>query len=127
MKNTTYKILRDTPTIKAGTVGELDDSKSAYIFKTLDSRCGDLFERFRKHYVEATPDWFEPVIERFRDLNDSYFYCREQLTVGTTKDMYMHDQRMWECGNYFKTRGQAEEASKRIKKCLMDYHAEIGE
>lgn len=30
-------------------------------------------------------------------------------------------------GNYFRTRAQSEEAAKRVKQVLMDYHREIGE
>lgn len=34
---------------------------------------------------------------------------------------------MYNCGNYFRTEEQAEEAAKRIKEVLFNYHEEIGE
>ena len=37
------------------------------------------------------------------------------------------DAKLYNCGNYFRTKEQAEEAAKRVKETLRKYHEEIGE
>lgn len=120
-----YKLLKDTPTIKAGTIGEL--VHGTYKFFTIGD-FGDC-EHYLKRVVESSPDWFEPVIERWMPKPKEYYHCINAL--GEAQDIINipteNDHKVFEFGNCFKTLSQAEEASRRIKKVLMDYHAEIKE
>lgn len=122
-----YKLLKDTPTVKAGMIGELKMAfnEEGYVFKKQD---GEIFF-FMKNVVESQPDWFEPVIDRWRAFENSDFYVVNNYldVVNFTEEKSHGDNRLFDAGNYFKKRDQAEEASRRIKKVLMDYHKEIGE
>ncbi len=124
-----YKLLKDTPTVKAGTIGEAyPASSNEYAFKAI-ANMGDYYVHFKKHAVENNPDWFEPVIERWRaESNRYYFIVSHSLEPNMIMDTLLpeHDFQ-FNTGNYFKQMKQAEEASRRIKKVLMDYHKEIGE
>ena len=79
--------------------------------------------------IEDNPDWFEPVIERWRARNgENYYFVNQQSIVDSLEETFHPiDEKHFDFGNYFETRKQAEEASKRIKKVLMDYHKELGE
>jgi hypothetical protein len=118
-----YKLLKDTPTIKAGTIGEL--VHGTYKFFTIGD-FGDC-EHYLKRVVESSPDWFEPVIERWRaKLVCQYYFLSSSLHIETGNEANdRYDAACFESGNYFRTEEQAEEASRRIKKVLMDYHKEI--
>lgn len=59
---------------------------------------------------------------------ERYFYVYNQGSVTVYKDDGYHvDENLYEYGNYFHTREQAEEAARRIKEVLHKYHEEIGE
>ena len=66
---------------------------------------------------------------RWRAPEKSYYWCCSiDLSIMKTADYrYEADQKMCNCGNYFHTKEQAEEAAKRIKEVLFKYHEEIGE
>lgn len=58
----------------------------------------------------------------------NYWCCTIDLNVIKTADYrYEADHKMCDCGNYFRTEEQAEEAAKRMKETLFKYHEEIGE
>ena len=60
--------------------------------------------------------------------NHKYWYCSNNLEVVKITDCgYNCDYKMYNCGNYFRTEEQAEEAAKRVKEVLRKYHEEIGE
>lgn len=123
-----YKILKQLIDCPAWTISEngfFSDGSNYYRFG------GTLFT---ERTVKNNPDWFEPVIERWRAdaKNDEYisqYYCLRSCgeTFSSNDSRGIYDQKTFDYGNYFRTAEQAEEASKRINKCLMDYHAEIGE
>lgn len=66
---------------------------------------------------------------RWRAPEKSYYWCCSiDLSAMKTVDYrYEADQKMCNCGNYFRTKEQAEEAAKRVKEVLYKYHEEIGE
>lgn len=127
-----YKILKDTPRLKAGSIGELSYTQPTYlknskeaVFFSINSDEGNT-ECFSKALVESSPDWFEPVIERWVGVSgEKYYFVYAAGDVGVS-DCGEH-KTYFNHGNYFKTQDQAIEASKRIKKCLMEYHKELGE
>ncbi len=117
-----YKILKQLIDCPAWTISEngfFSDGSNYYRFG------GTLFS---ERTVKNNPDWFEPVIERWRAKKwEEYFYVNADLFITKVVDDGFGSTQGYLAGNYFKTQEQAEEASKRINKCLMDYHAEIGE
>lgn len=120
-----YKLLKEYPRIEIGCIGELNSSANHYRFT------GKGFSlTIDREIVESSPDWFEPVSERWRAIDGGVYYVLSNL-FSVAKDVQEHksltDMDRFQVGNYFKTREQAEEASRRIKKVLMDYHKEIGE
>lgn len=57
-----------------------------------------------------------------------YHLVTSCLKVGSDIDFrHTGDEERWELSNYFRTKEQAEEAAKRIKEVLYNYHEEIGE
>lgn len=111
-----YKLLKDLLKLKSGYEYPANDKGLIYLFN--DWIDPSLYQ-----------DWFEPVIERWRaGIKESRYFVTSDggLNSGIECDDEMDDA-YFESGNYFKTREQAEEASRRIKKVLMDYHKEIGE
>ena len=120
-----YKLLKDTPTIKAGMQGK-KESNDFYSFETRAEV--SYFERIPTQIVESSPDWFEPVIERWTANNEQYYWVNSTLNIESYSDDRSPTDRFHHAsGNYSRTKDQAEEASKRIKKCLMEYHKELGE
>jgi len=73
------------------------------------------------------PDWFQPVIERWRAPNlENYFFVDNTICVSVGAECYdFTDGYRFKSGNYFETESQATEAAKRIKQTLMDYHKEL--
>jgi hypothetical protein len=66
------------------------------------------------------------LIERWRAKKGDYFFFINYDGVSNSRDDYfVEDNELYISGNYFKTKDQAKEASRRIKKVLMDYHKEI--
>ena len=114
-----YKLLKDLPNCKIGTIAEVNEYNVAH-FDAFNFYISDL----KKH-----TDWFEPVIERWRARNGENYYFVSQRSIVDSLEETFHpiDEKHFDFGNYFETRKQAEEASKRIKKVLMDYHKELGE
>ncbi len=130
-----YKLLKDTPRLKAGSIGELSYTSASYlknskeaVFFKIDSDEGNT-ECFSKELVESTPEWFEPVIERWRASHgETYYIFNGRLFSENVRDGRRDlDNHFFESGNYFRTKDQAIEARNRINKCLMDYHKELGE
>lgn len=111
-----YKLLKDLLKLKSGYEYPANDKGLIYLFN--DWIDPSLYQ-----------DWFEPVIERWRtEINNYYFIVSHSLEPNMIMDTHLpeHDFQ-FNTGNYFKQMKQAEEASRRIKKVLMDYHKEIGE
>lgn len=109
-----YKLLKDIARYKTGHLFEYNHEQ-IYIFNEwIDPK--------------LYPNDFEPVIERWRAGKGDYFFFINYDGISNSRDDYfVQDNELYISGNYFKTREQAEEASRRIKKVLMDYHKEIGE
>ena len=60
--------------------------------------------------------------------NEDYYFVDMDLTVKSIDDTYStFDNKLWDNLNYFRTKEQAEEAAKRVKETLRNYHEEIGE
>lgn len=82
---------------------------------------------------EEQHDWFlwveQRKAKRWRaDKLDSYYYVGEEIRFHTSLDGYsIYDNEMYLNFNYFRTEQQAQEAARRIKEVLRDYHEEIGE
>lgn len=123
-----YKLLKEYPELEIGAIGEFQIGYLKYKF---DGKCRCVY--IDSHIVEMNPDWFEPVIERWRaKYKEGYYfiqgdgYIRREYELEIPEAIICAD-RQFNCGNYFRTSEQVEEASRRIKKVLMDYHKEIGE
>ena len=66
---------------------------------------------------------------RWRASSDErYYYINHLLDCHSDiEESHIFDDERWNVGNYFKNKEQAEEAIKRIKEVLYNYHEEIGE
>lgn len=88
-----------------------------------------LFDKMKEQGLKWNAE--EKKVEKIRwraPENHKYWYCSNNLEVVKITDCgYNCDYKMYNCGNYFRTEEQAEEAAKRIKKVLYKYHEEIGE
>jgi hypothetical protein len=73
----------------------------------------------------------EKKVEKIRwraEYGCRYYLVTSCLKVGSDIDFrHTGDEERWEFSNYFRTGEQAEEAAKRVKEVLFNYHEEIGE
>ena len=88
-----------------------------------------LFDKMKEQGLKWNAE--EKKVERIRWIapeNHKYWYCSNNLeVVKITNCGYNCDYKMYNCGNYFRTKEQAEEAAKRVKETLRKYHEEIKE
>ena len=57
-----------------------------------------------------------------------YYFLDADLSAASINDTYStFDNNLWDTYNYFRTKGQAEEAAKRVRETLEKYCEEIGE
>ena len=66
---------------------------------------------------------------RWRAKKDGYYYYinRGLTTTNTTESGYNTDTIRYSVLNYFRTKEHAEEAARRVREALQQYHEEIGE
>lgn len=67
---------------------------------------------------------------RWRAKSGKYYFSFSGTTFNLdcyTECFARDDANLYNCGNYFRTKEQAEEAAKRVKEVLRKYHEEIGE
>ena len=73
----------------------------------------------------------EKRVEKIRwraSFDERYYYINHLLDcLSDIEESHSSDEERWNVGNYFKNKEQAEEALKRIKEVLYNYHEEIGE
>lgn len=88
-----------------------------------------LFDKMKEQGLKWNAE--EKKVEKIRwraPKKCKYWYCTIDFNAVKTADYrYGLDHRMHSYGNYFRTEEQAEEAAKRVKKVLRNYHNEIGE
>jgi hypothetical protein len=88
-----------------------------------------LFDMIKKKGLRWNAE--EKRVEKIRwraRRNKIYYYVKEDLEVANTIETYNPcDNKRWNDLNYFKVEGQAEQAVKRIREVLRQYHEEIGE
>ena len=125
---------------------EKDDSRYFYSHYNTDysSNKGWNSEAFRHATEEEKQQLFDKMEEqglkwnaeekrvekiRWRAKKDGdYYYIDVDLTVKSLDDTYStFDNKLWDAFNYFRTKEQAEEATKRVKETLRKHHEEIGE
>jgi len=122
-----YQILKDTPTIKAGTIGEL--VHATHNGNPIGSLYYFVETSFIREIVESSPEWFKKVKVRWRARKkESYFvFHGDGDGFSELEQENIFPERNFDFGNYFRTAQQAEEATRRVKECLMKYHEELGE
>lgn len=73
----------------------------------------------------------EKRVEKIRwraKIEESYYFLNTNfMAVSSTEENDAFDKGLWDIYNYFLTREQVEEAAKRVKETLRNYHEEIGE
>ena len=128
-----YKLIKDLPFQKAddsewdmiGTYGKI---KSDYPEPIYFSKEGTSFKWPIDWGDPLTSGWFEEVKpKRWRAESGCYYYCIFATGVRTlAKEVHaISDDQCYETGNYFRTKEQAEEALKRIKKLLAENQEKI--
>ena len=112
--NKKYKLLKDSPTAKAGCV---------YfhfipgIYKTNDSLLGA--ECLPAKVVENNPEWFEEAKMEVPNYRESYFFISDQLNIEHTINVHDPiDIDRIKNNNYFKTEEEAKEAKNQILEIL---------
>lgn len=117
-----YRLLKDHPYAKAGTIITEGHRNTLDICLQGENGYKQLFFTVPLY---AEKEWLEPVETRWEPkLGDRFFYVGESIEV---KEAQLIVGLELEDPNVFRTREQAEEAAKRVKACLEAYHVEIGE
>ena len=62
-----YKLIKDTPTRKAGTIFTLS-ADNKYVNLTNGTNCNEIYCRSE---VEDNPEWFEPIFEEVDELSNT--------------------------------------------------------
>lgn len=108
--------------------------------KGIDNKCWDV-DSFRRATAEEKQHLFDKMKERGLRWNKEekrmekirwrakeggmYWTLSPSLVVLNMREDYVAtDQDSWECGNYFKTKEQAERAGEAIKEVLRKFHEE---
>lgn len=121
-----YKLLQPLPGIPAGSI-TIPHQGSFSIENFIKDETG--FSTIIEKQWLTNKTWFQEVEERWKPLMDEHYHC--VLSIGeplsNPYEGNCEDLERINFGNCFRTLEQAEEAAKRIKKLLMEYHKEIGE
>ena len=128
-----------------------DGCYECYIFRNLMGSlvinkgcCGSEFVRIRHATEEEKAELFDKMKEQGLKWNaeekkvekikwraeegDGYFYVDNQgRKIAKNEECKFVDEDRFAFGNYFRTINQAEEAVRRMKEVLIQYHEEIGE
>ena len=128
-----------------------DGCYECYIFRNLMGSlvinkgcCGSEFVRIRHATEEEKAELFDKMKEQGFKWNaeekkvekikwraeegDGYFYVDNQgRKIAKNEECKFVDEDRFVFGNYFRTINQAEEAVRRMKEVLIQYHEEIGE
>ncbi len=121
-----YRLLKDMPGFKAGFVFNLDlnDGDLGFTYDDKGNRFGILRNR-----MDSFPEWFEPVDARWKpEYSEHYWHVAVtgRVEVTTWEDRGF-DEKLYSGGNCFKTEEQAQEAAKRVKATLLEYHEELND
>lgn len=88
-----------------------------------------LFDKMKEQGLKWNAE--EKRVEKIRwraKKYENYYFVHMYLTAVDTIETYnSFDNKLWDSFNYFRTEEQAEEAAKRVKETLRNYHEEIGE
>lgn len=131
-----YKLLKDLPGYKAGTVFVLKDGfgRDNYWAEELEftatTEVDDYLQKilWSRENDEQHTDWFEPIKKPTRwraEIGKTYYLVN---TTNHVEDMLENtsnlDKACYNLGNYFKTREQAETVAEAIKKMLEWIHSD---
>lgn len=88
-----------------------------------------LFDKMKEQGLKWNDE--EKRVENIRwraKYDEKYYYVStEGIVLEDKEGGHIIDDNRYKFGNYFRTKEQAEEAAKRIKEVLCNYHEEIGE
>ena len=106
-----------------------DISKLAYTRHATEEEKQLLFDKMKEQGLKWNAE--EKRVEKLRwraDVGVKYYFVDSLLDVLYIKECWSSlCNKHYSARNYFRTEEQAEEAAKRIKEVLFNYHEEIGE
>lgn len=88
-----------------------------------------LFDKMKEQGLKwnAEEKRVETIRWRAKEGED-YYFIDVDLTVKSIDDTYStFDNKLWDALNYFRTKEYTEEAARRVKEVLFQYHEEMGE
>lgn len=88
-----------------------------------------LFDKMKEQGLRwnAEEKRVEKIRWRAEDGKEYYYVGNQGILMVDTEDGVCADENRYEFSNYFRTSEQVEEAAKRVKEVLRNYHEEIGE
>ena len=89
-----------------------------------------LFDKMKEQGLKWNAEEKRVEKIRWRAKSGKYYFSFSGTTFNLdcyTECFARDDANLYNCGNYFRTKEQAEEAAKRVKEVLRKYHEEIGE
>lgn len=88
-----------------------------------------LFDKMKEQGLKwnAKEKRVEKLRWRAEDGKEYYYVGNQGILMVDTEDGVCADENRYEFSNYFRTSEQVEEAAKRVKEVLRNYHEEIGE
>ena len=88
-----------------------------------------LFDKMKEQGLRwnAEEKRVEKIRWRAEEGEDYYYFANQGTIMKCEEDYSLLDANRHEFGNYFRTKEQTKEATKRVKETLHKYHKEIGE
>lgn len=89
-----------------------------------------LFDKMKEQGLKWNAEEKRVEKIRWRAKSGKYYFSFSGTTFNLdcyTECFARDDANLYNCGNYFRTKEQAEEAARRVKETLRKYHEEIGE
>lgn len=127
-----YRLKKDLPWAKAGTIVESDKGKSAHnviISYSCTAKWGrdagkKVWHAWYPYMYESWSDWFEEVDERWKPEKDCIYYTvgKDGALSYDRWDNYPLNEERYNFGNCFRTRELAERAAEEIKALLKEFH-----
>ncbi len=111
-----YRLLKNLPGIKAGVL--INENKIEVFMIAIVQNLNS--GKIHIHPLQY-PEWFEKIDEWWKPKDgEKYWFVHSDGKVLSSETYYDDNY-----PNYFSTKKQAEEAAKRIKQNLLDYHKEL--
>lgn len=116
-----YKLLKDTPVLKAGTIFKehISDFDKSRKLVRITPENSEVAPMWTISDIDNFNEWFEEIPEEYErwraEFRGNYYYYKEGLVYNSTEMEFRLDGEYYAIGNYFETGEEAEKYGKYLK------------